>query len=312
MAVRVRTFRNTDPPRLVELWNRSFTGRGAVPLRSASPLERFLFSKPYFDPQGLFLAEDDQRLLGFAHAGLGQSKDVGGIWAIAVRPEARRQKIGTTLLQHCEEYLKQQRVGTLLGATGQPSNPFYLGLYGGSDCLGVLESDPAGKPFFLHHRFQPGPSFRVLNRVLTQPFKCSDPRFALLRQKYTIVPTIPRSLNCFERECLFGSIEPMEFVVEEKNTGQKVGRTLVWEMEGFSHRWGMPAVGIFGLEIDPAFRRQGLGKWLLAGVLRQVQDQFFELAEMQISENQTSGLQFLKTLGFEAVDRSDTFMKSLD
>jgi len=70
-VVRYRTFRNTDPPRLVEVWNETFTGRGAVRLASSTPLERFVFSKPLFDPAGLFIAEEDERCLGFAHAGFG-------------------------------------------------------------------------------------------------------------------------------------------------------------------------------------------------------------------------------------------------
>ena len=69
-VVNYRKFSNTDPPRLVQAWNEIFTGRGAVPLPSATYLDRFVFAKPYFDPAGLVLAEEDGVCLGFAHAGL--------------------------------------------------------------------------------------------------------------------------------------------------------------------------------------------------------------------------------------------------
>ncbi len=54
-----RAFRNTDPPGLVDVWNESFTARGAAALRSTSLLEYFLLAKPYFDPEGLVVADDD-------------------------------------------------------------------------------------------------------------------------------------------------------------------------------------------------------------------------------------------------------------
>src|SRR4051794_31423623 len=69
IVVQYRTFRNSDPPRLVNVWNEAFPGRGAVRLASSTPLERYVFAKPSFAPAGLFLAEEDE-CIGFAHAGL--------------------------------------------------------------------------------------------------------------------------------------------------------------------------------------------------------------------------------------------------
>ena len=95
--VQYRTFRNTDPPHLVEIWNEAFTGRGAVRLRNTSSLERFVFAKPIFDPAGLFVAEENNHRLGLAHAAMAQGDPpgVGVICAIGVRPESQRRGIGT-------------------------------------------------------------------------------------------------------------------------------------------------------------------------------------------------------------------------
>jgi len=92
-----RTFRNTDPPRLVELWNALSLGRGAVILRNSTILERYVFSKPFFDPNGLFLAEENGRLIGYAHAGGCQAADgsevQGVVSAIGVLPSHRRRGV---------------------------------------------------------------------------------------------------------------------------------------------------------------------------------------------------------------------------
>src|SRR5215211_6528683 len=76
-AMRYRHFRNADPPALVQLWNEALTRRGAVELRSHTPLDNAVFNKPYFDPAGFLVAEDDGgRVAGFAHGGFGPNEDL--------------------------------------------------------------------------------------------------------------------------------------------------------------------------------------------------------------------------------------------
>ena len=58
-----RTFRNTDPPGLAEIW-RSRSGQpGLVSSVSPELLEQFVFAKLYFDFKGLIVACDDERVL---------------------------------------------------------------------------------------------------------------------------------------------------------------------------------------------------------------------------------------------------------
>jgi ribosomal protein S18 acetylase RimI-like enzyme len=104
------------------------------------------------------------------------------------------------------------------------------------------------------------------------------------------------------QECVFGLVEPLEFFLEEKSGGKFAGRVLDWEMEGFSWRWNLPSVGVSRLEIREDLRRQGLGKFLLAQVLRTVQEQFFELAEIQVPESNEPAINLCRCLGFEQVD----------
>ena len=54
-----RRFLNTDPPALVDVWNETAAGRGSYPLKSSSLLDKWILSKPYFDPEGLIVAEEN-------------------------------------------------------------------------------------------------------------------------------------------------------------------------------------------------------------------------------------------------------------
>jgi ribosomal protein S18 acetylase RimI-like enzyme len=313
-VVRYRTFRNTDPPRLVEAWNETFTGRGAVRLASSTPLERFVLSKPLFDPEGLFVAEDDTQCLGFAHAGFGppepEGPRAGVVCLLGVRPGARRHGAGTELLRRCEDYLRQKGARPIYAGGHWPRNPFYMGLYGGCESPGFLRSDAPAEPFFLHHGYRVDHEVLVMQRKLDQPFKLFDPRFLSLRQRYDLHVDYPRTLRSAWRECVVGYLDPLEFVLLDRQSGQPAARTLIWDMEGFALRWHSSAVGILDFHVEPDYRRQGLGKLFLSYIMRQVQEQFFQIVELHLPAANPLALRFLQGLGFEHVDTGQVFIKS--
>src|SRR5262249_32184589 len=188
-----RSFRNTDPPALADAWNEAFTGRGEIRLRHSSPFENYVFSKPYFDPAGLFLALDDHTVVGFGHAGFGPntnqsapSPTEGVICAIGVRPAYRRKGIGSELLRRLEDYLLQKGARTLYAGPMAPFNPFYFGLYGGSETSGFLESDYEAQAFFVHHKYEVFLTRLVFQRLLSLPLTLADSRFAALRKRYDV------------------------------------------------------------------------------------------------------------------------------
>ena len=310
--VQYRTFRNTDPPQLVEVWNEAFTGRGAAILQNSSPFERFLFAKPIFDPQGLILAEEKDQCVGFVHAAPSQADagSAGVVCALGVRPAFRRRGIGTELLRRAEEYIRQRGAKTLYAGPHWPHNPFYLGLYGGCDSPGFLTSDSLAEPFFLKHQYQISLKTLVMQRSLDQPIKIVDPRFAPHRQRFQVRAESPRSLSGYWRECILGFVEPLELILEDKQTGTTSARALVWEMDLFVSKWnGRTAIGIMGFEVEPKLRRLGVGKYLLSQLLRQVQEQYFDIAEVHLRSDNQPAIQFLKSLAFDHVDTGQVYVR---
>jgi ribosomal protein S18 acetylase RimI-like enzyme len=315
-VVNYRKFRNTDPPLLAEVWNETFTGRSAVALQSPTFLERFVLAKPYFDPEGLLLAEEDGQLAGFVHAGLSVgSQPLRGVTCLlGVRPDFRRRGIGTELLHRSEDYLRQRGAQVLYAGAKGAANPFYLGLYGGSDSSGFMRSDSAAHPFLIRRGYRVDRQYLVLQRDLTKALKIVDLRFSTLRQRYQMHIRSPKHLGDYAQECEVGQVEPMEFFLQDHHTPPLPGepaaaRTLVWEMEGFSWRWSKPAVGIREFCVAPDLRRQGLGKFLLLSLLRHLQEQYFEIVETHLEESDLQSLQFLKNFGFQQVDMGQVFIR---
>jgi ribosomal protein S18 acetylase RimI-like enzyme len=314
-VIHYRTFRNTDPPALVDLWNECFTGRGAAYLRGTILLEYFTFAKPYFDPQGLIVAAAGERPLGFVLAGFGPTADgaaldrrAGVICLLGVAPAYRRQGVGTELLRRSEEYLRRGGAADLHAGPMPPLNPFGFGIYGGSDSAGALESDALARPFLERRGYRVHETAVVLQRSLDAPVNVADARFADYRQRFDIYAG-PLRTKSWWRESVLGPVELHEYRLQDKSTGAAAARLTLWEMETFGPRWNEHAVGMSEFEVVPELRRQGVGKFFMAQVLRHLNEQFFTLLEVQTRATDEAGLNLLRLFGFREVDRGHSFKR---
>mgnify|MGYP003344187972 CR=1 FL=1 len=109
-----RCFRNEDPPRLAEVWRASDLGPSALQPMTASLLETAVFSKPYFDREGLVVAVEQDQVVGFAHAAFAPSGDqsaidtrTGTTVLVVMTPQCDHERVGAGLLERCEAYLRE-------------------------------------------------------------------------------------------------------------------------------------------------------------------------------------------------------------
>ena len=110
-----RTFRNTDPPVLADLWQSRAAQPGLVQPVSSDLLEQLVFAKLFFDYGGLFLAMENGQAVGFAHAGFGPnagedwfSTEEGTTCVVLVRPGSAEEEVAAGLVDRCEEYLRRR------------------------------------------------------------------------------------------------------------------------------------------------------------------------------------------------------------
>jgi ribosomal protein S18 acetylase RimI-like enzyme len=315
---RLRRFRNDDPPRIADIWNDALTGRGTFPLGSLGYFERCVSSKPYFDPAGLIVAEDEGTPIGFVHAGFGPTDDEskvdrsrGVVAMIAVKRTQRRRGVGSQLLAGAEAYLTEGGTRSARAGPRWPQCPFYFGLYGGSSMPGFLDSDASASPFFLKHGYILGEETSVLHRRLEIPFPPADPRFTAHRRRFDIRLLPQLSIGTWWQECVYGLIEPVEFRLEEKSNGMPAARAVLWEMEGYSGRWGCPSAGVLNVQVRGELRRQGLAKFLLTQIMRRLQEEYFGIVEVQVPAENSDALALFASLGFERVDTGRVFTKEL-
>jgi len=315
-----RSFRNTDPPGLVEVWNDALTGRGAVRLRNSSPLERCTLSKLHFDPEGLILAIDEgaDRCVGFVHAGFGTNAagealdhQSGVTCVLAVHTTHRRRGIGSELLRLSEEYLRGRGARKLYAGPLAPVNPFYFGLYGGCELPGFLASDTFAEPFLVKHGYRATRTVQVLHRRVSEPIKVFDPRFVGHRQRFEFGEDPLARLGSWWQYNLFNGTESRVFTLLDRADNTYAALATVWEMDGFSFRWNQPAAGVAEWFVRPELRGQGIGKFLMSQVLRRAQEELVEVVEVQIESTNQIALQLCQALGFEQVDTGRLYVKQL-
>jgi GNAT superfamily N-acetyltransferase len=322
-VITFRHFKNNDPPALADVWNESHPARSAFPLRTPSLLERWVFSKPYFDPNGLIVAideADNNKVLGYIHAGFGPNSELsaldysqGVLCSLAVRPSARRQGVARDLVHRAEQYLIGRGSTTLRAGPRWPYCPFGFGLYGGTNCPGFLASDPGADPFFKSLGYAPAGTTLVFHKRLDVPLSIADGRFGLLRKRYDTQILRSAAAPTWWHECVWGTLEPVEFrMVDKLANNFLAARAIVWELEGYGWRWGFPSAGVLDIQVRQDLRRQGLAKLLMAHVLRFLQDQFFGICEVQAPSDAPDLIGLSRASTLDQVDVGTTYVKMVN
>jgi ribosomal protein S18 acetylase RimI-like enzyme len=309
-GIEYRAFRNTDPPQLAEVWRAQGASRGLMQPMSPGVLERFVLSKPTFDRQGLIVACEGSKIIGFAHAGFGtsadhttSSTDVGVICLVMTRSEADPD-VAAALLARSEAYLRGRGAKTLRGGGHFPVVPFYQGLYGGSELSGILDSDPKWQALFADH------GYRVLKRSLVLHCDLAvfrpvvDRQQLQIRRRTTLEQRIDPPTTSWADASLLEPFDRVRFELVPQ-AGGATGTVTYWNMETMTGTWGVRAVGILGLQVNSGDRRQGVATYLLGESLRQLHaQQGISLAEVHVEEDNPAALALFRRLGFEEVDRS--------
>jgi GNAT superfamily N-acetyltransferase len=317
MPIRVRPFRNTDPPHLAEIWRSQSPQRGLVQPMSVRVLEEHVFAKPYFDRFGLSVATDERgQVVGFAHAAFGPSDDfstlatdMGAIGMLLAAPDRPFEPIALPLLEASEAYLRS-RGATLLYAGGIfPLNAFYLGLYGGSELPGILQSDARLLEFYRTQGYGEIGRVAVLQRELANFRPGVDRGQMQIRRGYRIEAVLDPPARSWWEACILGHADRTRFHLYPRSGNDPAASVTFWHIEPLASSWGMHAVGVLDLETAPSARRQGLATFLLGESLRQLQTHGATLVEAQTMVSNEAALQLYRKLDFHPVEEGIVLRK---
>lgn len=316
--VEYRPFHNTDPPRLHQLWHACALGRSAAEGFSCDILELFTFSQPFFDPRGLIVAKDGDRVVGFVHAGFAPNRGQddlnlcdGIISALMVHPGFRRRGIATELLRRAADYLQSRGSVTIEAGGGLDRNGFYVGIYGGLQPSGFSQEAAAWGPFFASCGFTPASTTLVLRRNLTTSRDPISTRIIRNRRLLNLVMTDRPTGQPWWWFIRFGHLDSLRFELQEKSSGLTVASGQIIGMDVFIPKWGLRSVGIRDVYVPEGNRRHGYGSSLVLEICRSLRDETVQQIEAHVDHTNSGAIELFSSSKFECEDRLVTYRRTL-
>lgn len=319
VMLRFRTFRNTDPPLVVDLWRSRAPAGGLASFMSVDVLEEYVFSKLYFDPASFFLAFDNEdRPLGFAHAALGPNEDFshestaqGAVAIVVVRPQTEEEAIARALIGQCEQYLQKRGVDRIYGGSVRPVNAFYLGLYGHADLPGVISTDSVSAEAFQETGYATidhTATFRVESHDFVAPM---DRRLLELRRTLdTDVRYEPKFRNWWEA-CTLVNFDLVRFVAHRQGDPRPLALATFRRMDTQESEedYGQRLAGLLDVRVAPSVRRKGYATHLLTTAFHHLFDKGVSAIEAQAFAKEANLVGLFQRLGMRQFESGTVYRK---
>ena len=315
-----RRFHNSDPPKLHQLWHFCALGPNAAEGFPCDVLELFACAQPYWDPNGLILAQDEEsgRIAGFVHAGFAPNLEQsaleysnGTICGLMVHPDFRRRSIGQELVRRAEEYLRSKGAKSVVAGGGLEQNAFYTGIYGGLDPSGFCASAAAWPQFFQKCGYDACDEALILRRDLIRSRDPVNAKLLRLRRHLKLVITDRPTNESWWWFVRYGQLDSLRFELHEKGTESVVASGQIIGMDLYIPKWGVRSVGIREIFVPESQRRHGYAQALLLEICRRLKEESVELVESHVLPGDQRALDLFKSARFEVAGRLLTFRRWL-
>lgn len=314
----IRGFRTGDVPALADLWNRAVPAAG-----SASPLEVHEFDgalicRQFFEAEDLLVAvAEDGRPVGMAHAAFGpvgpEGKShaldaaMGTVAMLLVDPDRRDPDVADALFAGAVARLRARGAQVVYAGGQAPLNPFYWGLYGGSEYAGVLDAHEDFSGAALRAGFRAAATTRRYELELAALDQVPrDPRLAVLKRQTEVEIDEDCRLESWWDAMAIGSSRPIRFRLLDRH-GAELGRAMSWDMAGFDRRDGRLRCGLVGVGVPPELRGRGHAKFLLLEAMRYLRLQSIAVVEAQTGGENEPAQRLYKQFGFRPIGTSTLY-----
>jgi GNAT superfamily N-acetyltransferase len=316
-----RPFRNFDPPDLTRLWNLAAPRIAtAQPLR-VHELDTLAWNKVTFEADGLIVAERDGRVVGFVHAGFGPdlpvsqarpfqlSCEIGTTAMLIVEPGLGDEDVAVGLLAAAEEFLRARGARVLYAGGLFPLNPFYWGVYGGSEGSGILSNHRLFHRAAIARGYEPAGTTVLLEADLGQPDP-RDPRTPLIRRQ-TQVEFVEDALPPqWWQNLAIGDFPLSDALLLAKSDGRVLARASTWDMRWFGREENRSRAGLLDVHVPAEHRRKGYARFLVGEILRRARANLVHCFEVQTFAENHPALALYASLGFVPFEQSTLYRRN--
>lgn len=238
-------------------------------------------------------------------------KTRGGLSALVVHPDYRRQGIGRELVRRCEQYLSLHGARCVTMGCGFDANGFYNGIYGGIQASGFSTKSAPWKEFADACGYHPGAITNVLHRDLCIGRDPISARIIRHRRRLSLTITDRVSDQNWWWHVRFGELDALSFELRQRHDESLVASGQIMGMDVFVPKWGIRAVGIHDVLVPNNLRNEGHGMSLVLEICRRLREQSIQLIEAQVDSNNQPAENLFLACKFEKVGELATFTRDL-
>lgn len=286
----------------------------AVPITKGE-YDQFVLSRPYFEARALQVAVNTQTntIQGFVHCGFGPDepekfcmsldREMGALAIICGPPDT---DLSSLLIQAGVSYLKTAGAKVVYAGGRFPLNPFYWGLYGGSEFAGVLDSQSHLYHALATNGFQECGGSTLLEFDLASP----APRHvknAILRRECRVNLNEEKAFECQWTELALENFLPLSLELNDKLTNTPIASASLWPMSLYGRRTGQARIGLIDVNVTPGHRRKGFGRLLLSESVKHAADLSYDVMCVQTDATNTTAVSFYENSGFAKVGSTRLF-----
>jgi ribosomal protein S18 acetylase RimI-like enzyme len=281
-------------------------------------LDSHAFGRVNFDAAGLIIAEKDGQVVGFVHAGFGPDLpidaarpldlnfEMGTIAMLLVDPKLDDREVVFGLIREAEHYLKERGAKVVYAGGLFPLNPFYWGIYGGSEGCGVLSGHQPFHSVLLERGYQQAATTILLEADLSVP-EPRDPRGVLIRRQ-TQVEFQDDAFPTHWWQCLaLGEFELLNARLVSRSDGCPLAYAQAWDMSWFARADGNSRIGLISLEVAAQHRRKGYGRFLVSEIVRRARENHVSSVAVQTAATNAPALGLYRSLGFQQIEEATCF-----
>ncbi len=281
-------------------------------------LDAHALGRVTFEAAGFIVAEQEGRIVGFVHAGFGPdvpidparpldlNHEMGTVAMLVVDPELDDRELVRGLIAEAERYLRKRGAKVVYAGGVFPLNPFYLGVYGGSEGCGVLSGH---LPFHdaLEERGYQRASTTVLLEADLSVQEPRDPRGVLIRRQAQVEFQDDALPNDWWQCLALGDFQLMTVRLVSRSDGATLAYAQAWDMSWFGRGDSRSRIGLISLDVSAAHRRKGYGRFLVSEIFRRARENHVDAVAVGTAATNAPALALYASLGFQRVEEATCF-----
>jgi len=282
---------------------------------STSEFEMFVLSRPYFEAAGLIVATDDNtnQIIGFTHCGFGPADPTTfcrsvdkSLGTIALVCSGADESLQHALVQAGITHLKSQGAGVIYAGGRFPLNPFYWGLYGGSEFSGILAVESGLHAALVRNGFAESARSVLFEFNLAG----AEPRHIkniVLKRDSQLSIIEDDSLGCPWTELAIEPFHPMNVEIRKRHDKATVASAVLWPMLLYGRRDLRSRIGLISVDVAPENRRQGYGRLVVTEAIKCAMELSYDVMCVQTDATNLPAIKLYEAIGFKQVETASLY-----